>query len=56
MKQSKIIDTLETYHGALEPIYRVERDGALGPSERAHGLELGENCIHFASKLFEDTL
>ena len=41
---------------ALELICRTERDGALGPSERVHGLELGEDCIHFMSKLFEDTL
>ena len=41
---------------ALELICRAERVGALRPSERARGLELGEDCIHFTSKLFEDTL
>ena len=41
---------------AHELICRVEGDGALGPPERAHGLELGEDCIHFTSKLFKDTL
>ena len=40
----------------LEQICRVERDGALGPSEWVCGLELGEDCIHFTSKLLEDTL
>ena len=44
-------------HGcALELIRRAERDGARRPPERARGLELGEDCIHFTSKLFEDTL
>ena len=41
---------------ALELICRAERDGALGPSEQARGLELGEDCIHFTSKLLEDML
>ena len=41
---------------ALELICRVERDGTLGPLERARGFELGEDCIHFMSKLLEDTL
>ena len=41
---------------ALELIHRVESDGALGPPERACGLELGEDCIHFTGKLLEDTL
>ena len=41
---------------ALELIYRTEGDGALGPPERACGLKLGEDYIHFTSKLFEDTL
>ena len=41
---------------ALELICRVERDGALGPSERVCGFELGEDCIYFTSKLLEDTL
>ena len=40
----------------LELVCRVEGDGALGPPERARGLELGEDCIHFTSKLFEDAL
>ena len=34
---------------ALELICRVEGDGALGPLERARGLELGEDCIHLMS-------
>ena len=41
---------------ALELIRRTEGDRALGPSKRACGLKLGEDCIHFTSKLFEDTL
>mgnify|MGYP005813551965 CR=1 FL=1 len=41
---------------ALELICRTEGDGALGPPERACGLKLGEDCIHFTRKLFEDTL
>ena len=41
---------------ALELICRVESDGALGPLERARGLELGEHRIHLASKLLEDAL
>ena len=40
----------------LELICRTERDGALGPSERARGLELGERRVYFASELFEDAL
>ena len=51
---------LETYHAsggcALELVCRVEGDGALGPFERARGLELGEDCVHFTSKLYEDAL
>ena len=41
---------------ALELICRAKVDGALVPPERAHGLELGEDCIHLASKLLEDVL
>ena len=41
---------------ALELICRAERDGSLGPSEWACGFKLGEDCIHFTSKLLEDTL
>ena len=41
---------------ALELVGRVEGDGALGPPEWARGLQLGEDCIHFMNKLFEDTL
>ena len=41
---------------ALELIRRVESDGALGPVERARGLELGEHRVHFTSELFEDAL
>ncbi len=28
----------------------------MGPLERARGLELGEDFVHFMSKLFEDML
>ena len=41
---------------ALELICRVEGDGALGPPERVRGLEIGEDCVHLASKLLEDAL
>ena len=41
---------------ALELICRVEGDGALGPPERARGLELGEHRVHLSSELFEDAL
>ena len=40
----------------LELICRTEGDGALGPPERARGLELGEDCIHLTSELFEVAL
>ena len=41
---------------ALELVARAEGDGALGPPERVHGLELAEDCVHLASKLLEDAL
>ena len=41
---------------ALELIHRTEGDGALGPPEQACGFKLGEECVHFRRKLFEDTL
>ncbi len=41
---------------ALEMVRRIEGDGALGPPKRACGLKLGEDCIHFTSKLLQDTL
>ena len=40
----------------LELICRAEGDGALGPPERACGLELGEDCVHLVRKLLEDAL
>ena len=41
---------------ALELVCRDEGDGALGPPERACGLDLGEDRVHLASKLLEDTM
>ena len=41
---------------ALELVGGAEGNGALGPPERARGLEPVEGRVHLTSKLLEDTL
>ena len=40
----------------FELVCRAEGNGALGPPERARGLEPGEGRVHLTSELLEDAL